>query len=172
MHRVDKPFDMTQLSDESESWLTKTTERLHIAFNDEWFQFDYYVDHAPKNPKVKPLPVFVEMFTAMTFARRKRVPRELDRAAGYHFCRILPAAICSCTEGLPIFRRIDLVSCRTAETAYGRQQKCGGDLRELLARCRYTTAYGPTGSHMTAILGAIRILPRTMRSWYIRAIRN
>ncbi len=77
MHPVDKPFDMTQLSDESESWLTKTTERLHIAFNDEWFQFDYYVDHAPKNPKVKPLPVFVEMFTAMTFARRKRVPRSL-----------------------------------------------------------------------------------------------
>ncbi len=31
------------------AWLTKTTEEIYYRLlNDEWFQFDYYVDHAPK----------------------------------------------------------------------------------------------------------------------------
>ena len=35
------------------SWFTKTTEEIYYRLlNDEWFQFDYYVDHAPKNPKL------------------------------------------------------------------------------------------------------------------------
>ncbi|MGM9663428.1 MAG: hypothetical protein ACI3XF_01185, partial [Eubacteriales bacterium] len=58
---ADKPFDWMkdymdkedELNDsDTESWLTKTTEEIYCRLlNDEWFQFDYYVDHAPKNPK-------------------------------------------------------------------------------------------------------------------------
>ena len=80
---VDKPFDMTgQLSDESESWLTKTTEQIYYRLlNDEWFQFDYYVDHAPKNPKSQGYRLAGMLHRNDLLLAEKEYRRELDRAA-------------------------------------------------------------------------------------------
>ena len=80
---ADLPFDMTgQLSDESESWLTKTTEEIYYRLlNDEWFQFDYYVDHAPKNPRSRGYRLAGMLHRNDLLLAEKEYRRELDRAA-------------------------------------------------------------------------------------------
>ena len=152
---ADKPFDMTgQLSDESESWLTKTTEEIYYRLlNDEWFQFDYYVDHAPKNPKSRRFRLAEMLFRNDLLLAEKEYRRELDRAADTilrNFARgnlLVRGRVAYLSADLTLFLAELLKphtdGNRNAEEIY----------RELLdARCRYTTAYGLTGSHMTAIL--------------------
>ena len=152
---VDKPFDMTgQLSDESESWLTKTTEEIYYRLlNDEWFQFDYYVDHAPKNPKSRRSRLAEMLYRNDLLLAEKEYRRELDRAADtilQNFARgnlLVHGRVAYLSADLTLFLAELLKphtdGNRNAEEIY----------RELLdARCRYTTAYGLTGSHMTAIL--------------------
>lgn len=152
---VDKPFDMTgQLSDESESWLTKTTEEIYYRLlNDEWFQFDYYVDHAPKNPKSRRYRLAEMLYRNDLLLAEKEYRRELDRAADtilQNFARgnlLVHGWVAYLSADLTLFLAELLKphtdGNRNAEEIY----------RELLdARCRYTTAYGLTGSHMTAIL--------------------
>lgn len=152
---VDKPFDMTgQLSDESESWLTKTTEEIYYRLlNDEWFQFDYYVDHAPKNPKSRRFRLAEMLFRNDLLLAEKEYRRELDRTADTilrNFARgnlLVRGRVAYLSADLTLFLAELLKphtdGNRNAEEIY----------RELLdARCRYTTAYGLTGSHMTAIL--------------------
>lgn len=152
---ADKPFDMTgQLSDESESWLTKTTEEIYYRLlNDEWFQFDYYVDHAPKNPKSRGYRLAGMLFRNDLLLAEKEYRRELDRAADTilrNFARgnlLVRGRVAYLSADLTLFLA-ELLKPHTngnknAEEIY----------RELLdARCRHTTAYGLTGSHMTAIL--------------------
>ena len=152
---ADKPFDMTgQLSDESESWLTKTTEEIYYRLlNDEWFQFDYYVDHAPKNPKSRRYRLAEMLRRNDLLLAEKEYRRELDRAADTilrNFARgnlLVRGRVAYLSVDLTLFLAELLKphtdGNRNAEEIY----------RELLdARCRYTTAYGLTGSHMTAIL--------------------
>ena len=152
---VDKPFDMTgQLSDESESWLTKTTEEIYYRLlNDEWFQFDYYVDHAPKNPKSRRYRLAEMLYRNDLLLAEKEYRRELDRAADtilQNFARgnlLVHGRVAYLSADLTLFLAELLKphtdGNRNAEEIY----------RELLdARCRYTTAYGLIGSHMTAIL--------------------
>ena len=152
---VDKPFDMTgQLSDESESWLTKTTEEIYYRLlNDEWFQFDYYVDHAPKNPKSRRYRLAEMLYRNDLLLAEKEYRRELDRAADTilrNFARgnlLVRGRVAYLSADLTLFLAELLKPYtdgnRNAEEIY----------RELLdARCRYTIAYGLTGSHMTAIL--------------------
>ena len=152
---VDKPFDMTgQLSDESESWLTKTTEEIYYRLlNDEWFQFDYYVDHAPKNPRSRGYRLAGMLHRNDLLLAEKEYRRELDRAADTilrNFARgnlLVRGRVAYLSADLTLFLAELLKphtdGNRNAEEIY----------RELLdARCRYTTAYGLTGSHMTAIL--------------------
>lgn len=152
---ADKPFDLTeQLSDESESWLTKTTEEIYYRLlNDEWFQFDYYVDHAPKNPKSRGYRLAGMLFRNDLLLAEKEYRRELDRAADTilrNFARgnlLVRGRVAYLSADLTLFLA-ELLKPHTngnknAEEIY----------RELLdARCRYTTAYGLTGSHMTALL--------------------
>lgn len=152
---ADLPFDMTgQLSDESESWLTKTTEEIYYRLlNDEWFQFDYYVDHAPKNPKSRRCRLAEMLRRNDLLLAEKEYRRELDRAADTilrNFARgnlLVRGRVAYLSADLTLFLAELLKphtdGNRNAEEIY----------RELLdARCRYTTAYGLTGSHMTAIL--------------------
>ena len=152
---ADKPFDMTgQLSDESESWLTKTTEEIYYRLlNDEWFQFDYYVDHAPKNPKSRRYRLAEMLHRNDLLLAEKEYRRELDRAADTilrNFARgnlLVRGRVAYLSADLTLFLAELLKphtdGNRNAEEIY----------RELLdARCRYTTAYGLTGSHMTALL--------------------
>ena len=152
---ADLPFDMTgQLSDESESWLTKTTEEIYYRLlNDEWFQFDYYVDHAPKNPKSRGYRLAGMLHRNDLLLAEKEYRRELDRAADTilrNFARgnlLVRGRVAYLSADLTLFLAELLKphadGNRNAEEIY----------RELLdARCRYTTAYGLTGSHMTALL--------------------
>lgn len=88
---ADKPFDWMKecISDEddltdsgSESWLTKTTEEIYYRLlNDEWFQFDYYVDHAPKNPKSRRYRLAEMLRRNDLLLAEKEYLRELNRAA-------------------------------------------------------------------------------------------
>lgn len=157
---ADKPFDWMNecISDEddrnSESWLTKTTEEIYYRLlNDEWFQFDYYVDHAPKNPKSRGYRLAGMLFRNDLLLAEKEYRRELDRAADTilrNFARgnlLVRGRVAYLSADLTLFLAELLKphtdGNRNAEEIY----------RELLdARCRYTTAYGLTGSHMTAIL--------------------
>lgn len=157
---ADKPFDWMNkcISDEddrnSESWLTKTTEEIYYRLlNDEWFQFDYYVDHAPKNPKSRGYRLAGMLFRNDLLLAEKEYRRELDRAADTilrNFARgnlLVRGRVAYLSADLTLFLAELLKphtdGNRNAEEIY----------RELLdARCRYTTAYGLTGSHMTALL--------------------
>ena len=152
---ADLPFDMTgQLSDESESWLTKTTEEIYYRLlNDEWFQFDYYVDHAPKNPKSRGYRLAEMLHRNDLLLAEKVYQKELDRAADtllHDFARgnlLVRGRVAYLSADLTLFLAELLKphtdDNRNAEEIY----------RELLdARCRYTTAYGLTGSHMTVLL--------------------
>ena len=157
---ADKPFDWMNecISDEddhnSESWLTKTTEEIYYRLlNDEWFQFDYYVDHAPKNPKSRRFRLAEMLFRNDLLLAEKEYRRELDRAADTilrNFARgnlLVRGRVAYLSADLTLFLAELLKphtdGNRNAEEIY----------RELLdARCRYTTAYGLTGSHMTALL--------------------
>ena len=157
---ADKPFDWMNecISDEddrnSESWLTKTTEEIYYRLlNDEWFQFDYYVDHAPKNPKSRGYRLAGMLHRNDLLLAEKEYRRELDRAADTilrNFARgnlLVRGRVAYLSADLTLFLSELLKphtdGNRNAEEIY----------RELLdARCRYTTAYGLTGSHMTAIL--------------------
>ena len=157
---ADKPFDWMNeyISDEddrnSESWLTKTTEEIYYRLlNDEWFQFDYYVDHAPKNPKSRRYRLAEMLHRNDLLLAEKEYRRELDRAADTilrNFARgnlLVRGRVAYLSADLTLFLAELLKphtdGNRNAEEIY----------RELLdARCRYTTAYGLTGSHMTAIL--------------------
>ena len=142
------------MSDESESWLTKTTEEIYYRLlNDEWFQFDYYVDHAPKNPKSRRYRLAEMLYRNDLLLAEKEYRRELDRAADtilQNFARgnlLVHGRVAYLSADLTLFLAELLKphtdGNRNAEEIY----------RELLdARCRYTTAYGLTGSHMTAIL--------------------
>ena len=160
---VDKPFDwMKEHMDrederndsDSESWLTKTTEEIYYRLlNDEWFQFDYYVDHAPKNPKSRRYRLAEMLHRNDLLLAEKEYRRELDRAADTvlrNFARgnlLVRGRVAYLSADLTLFLaellKTHTNGNRNAEEIY----------RELLdARCRYTTAYGLTGSHMTAIL--------------------
>lgn len=157
---ADKPFDWMNecISDEddrnSESWLTKTTEEIYYRLlNDEWFQFDYYVDHAPKNPKSRRYRLAEMLHRNDLLLAEKEYRRELDRAADTilrNFARgnlLVRGSVAYLSADLTLFLAELLKphtdGNRNAEEIY----------RELLdARCRYTTAYGLTGSHMTALL--------------------
>ena len=160
---VDKPFDwmkdyMEKEDDTNENdtstWLTKTTEEIYYRLlNDEWFQFDYYVDHAPKNPKSRRFRLAEMLHRNDLLLAEKEYRRELDRAADTilrNFARgnlLVRGSVAYLSADLTLFLAELLKphtdGNRNAEEIY----------RELLdARCRHTTAYGLTGSHMTAIL--------------------
>ena len=160
---VDKPFDwikdyMEKEDDTNENdtstWLTKTTEEIYYRLlNDEWFQFDYYVDHAPKNPKSRRFRLAEMLHRNDLLLAEKEYRWELDRAADTilrNFARgnlLVRGRVAYLSADLTLFLAELLKphtdGNRNAEEIY----------RELLdARCRYTTAYGLTGSHMTAIL--------------------
>ena len=160
---VDKPFDwmkdyMEKEDDTNENdtstWLTKTTEEIYYRLlNDEWFQFDYYVDHAPKNPKSRRFRLAEMLHRNDLLLAEKEYRRELDRAADTvlrNFARgnlLVRGSVAYLSADLTLFLAELLKPYtdgnRNAEEIY----------RELLdARCRYTTTYGLTGSHMTAIL--------------------
>lgn len=152
---VDLPFDMTgQLSDESESWLTKTTEEIYYRLlNDEWFQFDYYVDHAPKNPKSRGYRLAGMLHRNDLLLAEKEYRRELDRAADTilrNFARsnlLVRGTVAYLSADLTLFLAELLKphtdGNRNAEDIY----------RQLMeSRPGYTTAYGLPVGRMTALL--------------------
>ena len=152
---VDKPFDMTgQLSDESESWLTKTTEEVYYRLlNDEWFQFDYYVDHAPKNPKSRGYRLAEMLHRNDLLLAEKVYQKELDRAADtllHDFARgnlLVRGRVAYLSADLTLFLAELLKphtdDNRNAEEIY----------RQLMeSRPGYTTAYGLPVGRMTALL--------------------
>ena len=152
---VDKPFDMTgQLSDESESWLTKTTEEVYYRLlNDEWFQFDYYVEHAPKNPKSRGYRLAEMLHRNDLLLAEKVYQKELDRAADtllHDFARgnlLVRGRVAYLSADLTLFLAELLKphtdDNRNAEEIY----------RQLMeSRPGYTTAYGLPVGRMTALL--------------------
>ena len=152
---VDKPFDMTgQLSDESESWLTKTTEEVYYRLlNDEWFQFDYYVDHAPKNPKSRGYRLAEMLHRNDLLLAEKVYQKELDRAADtllHDFARgnlLVRGRVAYLSADLTLFLaellKPHIDDNRNAEEIY----------RQLMeSRPGYTTAYGLPVGRMTALL--------------------
>ena len=111
------------------------------------------MDHAPKNPKSRRYRLAEMLYRNDLLLAEKEYRRELDRAADtilQNFARgnlLVHGRVAYLSADLTLFLAELLKphtdGNRNAEEIY----------RELLdARCRYTTAYGLTGSHMTAIL--------------------
>ena len=152
---ADLPFDMTgQLSDESESWLTKTTEEIYYRLlNDEWFQFDYYVDHAPKNPKSRGYRLAGMLHRNDLLLAEKEYRRELDRAADTilrNFARgnlLVRGGVAYLSADLTLF----LAELLKPHTDGNRNAE---EIYWQLAESRpgYTTAYGLPVGRMTALL--------------------
>ena len=160
---ADKPFDWMKecISDEddltdsgSELWLTKTTEEVYYRLlNDEWFQFDYYVDHAPKNPKSRRFRLAEMLHRNDLLLAEKVYQKEFDRATDTilrDFARgnlLVRGKVAYLSADLALFLAELLkpytAGNRNAEEIY----------RQLLeSRPHYTTAYGLSGSHITALL--------------------
>lgn len=88
---VDQPSDWMkdhidkedELNDsDTGSWFTKTTEEIYYRLlNDEWFQFDYYVDHAPKNPKSRCYRLAEMLHCNDLLLAEKVYQKEFDHAA-------------------------------------------------------------------------------------------
>ena len=160
---ADKPFDWMKecISDEddltdsgSESWLTKTTEEIHYRLlNDEWFQFDYYVDHAPKNPKSRRFRLSEMLHRNDLLLAEKVYQNELTRAAEnliQDFAKgnlLVRGKVAYLSADLALFLAELLkpytAGNRNAEEIY----------RQLLeSRPHYTTAYGLSSSRKAALL--------------------
>ena len=157
---ADKPFDWMNecISDEddrnSESWLTKTTEEIYYRLlNDEWFQFDYYVDHAPKNPKSRGYRLAGMLFRNDLLLAEKEYRRELDRAADTilrNFARgnlLVRGRVAYLSADLTLF----LAELLKPHTDDNRNAE---EIYRQLAESRpgYTTAYGLPVCRMTALL--------------------
>ncbi len=160
---ADKPFDWMKecISDEDDlsdsdtgSWLTKTTEEVYYRLlNDEWFQFEYYVDHTPKNPKSRRFRLAEMLHRNDLLLAEKVYQKEFDRAADTilrDFSRgnlLVKGKVAYLTADLALFLsellKPHIDTNRNAEEIY----------RQLLeSRPCYTTAYGLSGSRMTARL--------------------
>lgn len=157
---ADKPFDWMNecISDEddrnSESWLTKTTEEIYYRLlNDEWFQFDYYVDHAPKNPKSRRYRLAEMLHRNDLLLAEKEYRRELDRAADTllrDFARgnlLVRGTVAYLSADLALF----LAELLKPHTDGNRNAE---EIYWQLAESRpgYTTAYGLPVGCMTALL--------------------
>ena len=157
---ADKPFDWMNecISDEddrnSESWLTKTTEEIYYRLlNDEWFQFDYYVDHAPKNPKSRRYRLAEMLHRNDLLLAEKEYRRELDRAADTllrDFARgnlLVRGTVAYLSADLALF----LAELLKPHTDGNRNAE---EIYWQLAESRpgYTTAYGLPVGRMTALL--------------------
>ena len=157
---ADKPFDWMNecISDEddrnSESWLTKTTEEIYYRLlNDEWFQFDYYVDHAPKNPKSRRYRLAEMLHRNDLLLAEKEYRRELDRAADTllrDFARgnlLIRGTVAYLSADLALF----LAELLKPHTDGNRNAE---EIYWQLAESRpgYTTAYGLPVGRMTALL--------------------
>lgn len=160
---ADKPFDWMKecISDEddltdsgSELWLTKTTEEVYYRLlNDEWFQFDYYVDHAPKNPKSRRFRLAEMLHRNDLLLAEKVYQKEFDRATDTilrDFARgnlLVRGKVAYLSADLALFLAELLkpytAGNRNAEEIY----------RQLLeSRPHYTTAYGLSSSRKAALL--------------------
>lgn len=160
---VDLPFDwmkdrMDKEDEQNDSdtgaWLTKTTEEIYYRLlNDEWFQFDYYVDHAPKNPKSRGYRLAGMLHRNDLLLAEKEYRRELDRAADTilrNFARsnlLVRGTVAYLSADLTLFLAELLKphtdGNRNAEDIY----------RQLMeSRPGYTTAYGLPVGRMTALL--------------------
>lgn len=160
---VDKPFDwmkdyMEKEDDTNENdtstWLTKTTEEIYYRLlNDEWFQFDYYVDHAPKNPKSRGYRLAGMLFRNDLLLAEKEYRRELDRAADTilrNFARgnlLVRGRVAYLSADLTLF----LAELLKPHTDDNRNAE---EIYRQLAESRpgYTTAYGLPVCRMTALL--------------------
>lgn len=160
---VDLPFDWMkdrmdredeQNDSDSESWLTKTTEEIYYRLlNDEWFQFDYYVDHAPKNPKSRRYRLAEMLRRNDLLLAEKEYRRELDRAADTllrDFARgnlLVRGNVAYLSADLTLFLA-ELLKAHTDEN-----RNAEDIYRQLLeSRPGYTTAYGLPVGRMTALL--------------------
>lgn len=150
--RMDKEDE--QNDSDTGAWLTKTTEEIYYRLlNDEWFQFDYYVDHAPKNPKSRGYRLAGMLHRNDLLLAEKEYRRELDRAADTilrNFARsnlLVRGTVAYLSADLTLFLAELLKphtdGNRNAEDIY----------RQLMeSRPGYTTAYGLPVGRMTALL--------------------
>ena len=148
----DTDYDIS--NSDTGSWLTKMTEEVYYRLlNDEWFQFDYYVDHAPKNPKSRRFRLAEMLHRNDLLLAEKVYQKELDRAADTilrDFARgnlLVRGKVAYLSADLALFLaellKLHTTGNRNAEEIY----------RQLLeSRPHYTTAYGLFGSRMTALL--------------------
>lgn len=160
---ADKPFNWMKecISDEddltdsdSESWLTKTTEEVYYRLlNDEWFQFDYYVDHAPKNPKSRRFRLAEMLHRNDLLLAEKVYQKEFDRAADTilrDFARgnlLVRGKVAYLSADLALLLsellKPHIDTNRNADEIY---------CQLLESRPGYTTAYGLSCNNMTALL--------------------
>ena len=149
----DMPFDwMTE--ERAESWLTKTTEENYYRLlNDEWFQFDYYVDHTPAFPKSRRYRLSEMLRRNDRLLAEKVYRSELDRAAEMllqNYARgnlEVRGQVAYLSSDLALFLaeliKPNVHKNKNAESVYN-------DL--LDSCCNYTTAYGTEGNAPVAIL--------------------
>lgn len=160
---ADKPFNWMKDCNDTDydisnsdtgSWLTKTTEEVYYRLlNDEWFQFDYYVDHAPKNPKSRRFRLAEMLHRNDLLLVEKVYQKEFDRAADTilrDFARgnlLVRGKVAYLSADLVLFLsellKPHINTNRNAEEIY---------CQLLESRPHYTTAYGLSGSRMTALL--------------------
>lgn len=142
------------MSDESELWLTKTTEEVYYRLlNDEWFQFDYYVDHAPKNPKSRRFRLAEMLHRNDLLLAEKVYQKEFDRAADTilrDFARgnlLVRGKVAYLSADLALFLaellKPHIDTNRNAEEIYRQLPE---------SRPHYTTAYGLSSNNMAALL--------------------
>lgn len=149
----DMPFDWMKDGSKKE-WLTKTTEENYYKLlNDEWYQFDYYVDHTPHLIKSRRYRL-AEMLRRNDRLLAEKVYRsELEKAAETLLQGFAKGNLFVHGEVSYLSSDLALLLAEILKPHIKTNEKTSEIYAELLSSvCEYTTAYGTGGEKPVALL--------------------
>ncbi len=137
----DIPFGT--LGDDSRTWLTKTTEEVYYKLlNNEFFQFDYYVDHAPKNKNSRRYRLTDMLYRNDLLLREKIYKNEIERAAETLIQNFAKGNILVSGTVAYLSSDIALLLAELLKLHLDRSKSASVYRKLLATHQRYTTAYG------------------------------
>ncbi len=137
----DIPFGT--LGDDSRTWLTKTTEEVYYKLlNNEFFQFDYYVDHTPKNKNSRRYRLTDMLYRNDLLLREKIYKNEIERAAETLIQNFAKGNILVSGTVAYLSSDIALMLAELLKLHLDRGKPASVYRKLLSTHQRYTTAYG------------------------------
>ena len=149
----DMPFDWMKDGSEK-SWLTKTTEENYYKLlNDEWYQFDFYVDHTPNAIHSRRYRLAEMLRRNDRLLAEKIYRNELEKAAETLLQGFAKGNLFVHGEVAYLSSDLALLLAEILKPHIETNERANEIYTELLSSvCKYTTAYGTKGSEPVALL--------------------